>query len=101
MKKLLWWLVCLVVVAGLGAGWSVWQHDSGSLRAKAGEVFGRQRRNLAVRVEVCRAIHQGLDRTTVQPGTVQAFESADLFSEVSGYLKKQYVDLGSRVKAGD
>jgi RND family efflux transporter MFP subunit len=41
-----------------------------------------------------------LDRTTTQPGTVEAFESARLFAEVSGYLKKQTVDIGDRVKKG-
>src|SRR5690242_19531812 len=28
----------------------------------------------------------GLDRTTTQPGTLEAFEFADLYSKVSGFL---------------
>jgi RND family efflux transporter MFP subunit len=36
----------------------------------------------------------------VLPGTVQAFENAPIYSRVSGYLKKWYVDIGTPVKAG-
>jgi RND family efflux transporter MFP subunit len=39
--------------------------------------------------------------TTTQPGSVQAFESAELFARVSGYLKEQKVDIGDRVKRGE
>lgn len=40
-------------------------------------------------------------RTTQQPGSVHAFESVDLCAMVSGYLKVQNVDIGSRVKKHD
>ena len=43
----------------------------------------------------------GIPRTTVQPGSVHAFESVDLYAMVSGYLKTQDVDIGSRVKKGE
>jgi membrane fusion protein, multidrug efflux system len=36
----------------------------------------------------------------VLPGNVQAFNSAQIFARVSGYLKKWYVDIGAKVKAG-
>ncbi|MDR3632590.1 MAG: efflux RND transporter periplasmic adaptor subunit [Isosphaeraceae bacterium] len=42
----------------------------------------------------------GIERVTVQPGSVHAFESVDLYAMVSGYLKSQEVDIGSRVKKG-
>jgi RND family efflux transporter MFP subunit len=38
-------------------------------------------------------------RNLVLPGTVQAYNSAQIFARVSGYLKKWYVDIGSPVKA--
>jgi multidrug efflux pump subunit AcrA (membrane-fusion protein) len=57
-------------------------------------------RGPSVRVEVICPRKGGMDRTTVQPGTVQSYESAQLFSEVSGYLKTQTVDIGDRVKRG-
>ncbi len=34
------------------------------------------------------------------PGNVQAFNSAPLYARVSGYLKKWYVDIGTKVRAG-
>jgi RND family efflux transporter MFP subunit len=37
----------------------------------------------------------------VLPGTVQALNSAPIYARVSGYLKKRYVDIGAKVKAGD
>jgi HlyD family secretion protein len=53
-----------------------------------------------VRVEVIRPRKGATDRTTSQPGSVQAFESVHLYSGVSGYLKTQTVDIGDRVKKG-
>jgi len=40
-------------------------------------------------------------RTLRQPGSVHVFDYQDVFSKVSGYLKVQNVDIGSRVKEGD
>jgi multidrug efflux pump subunit AcrA (membrane-fusion protein) len=40
-------------------------------------------------------------RTTSQPGNVQAFDSADVYARVPGYLKTLTVDIGSRVKKGE
>src|SRR5262245_7578906 len=54
----------------------------------------------AVRVETVHPTQGGIERTTVQPGTLQAFESAALYAEVSGYLKTQTVDIGARVQKG-
>jgi RND family efflux transporter MFP subunit len=34
------------------------------------------------------------------PGDVQAFDTAPIYARVSGYLKRWYVDIGARVKAG-
>ena len=39
-----------------------------------------------------------MERTSSQPGSVQAFESVQLFAGVSGYLKTQTVDIGSLVQ---
>ena len=53
------------------------------------------------RVEVVQPQVGGIERKSVQPGTVIAFESAQLYAKVSGYLKFQPVDIGSQVKRGD
>jgi RND family efflux transporter MFP subunit len=36
----------------------------------------------------------------VLPGTVQAFADASIYARTNGYLKKWYVDIGGRVRAG-
>ncbi len=54
----------------------------------------------AVRVETVKPVQGAIERTTNQPGSVIAFESARLFAKMSGYLKSQSVDIGDRVKRG-
>jgi RND family efflux transporter MFP subunit len=59
-----------------------------------------------VRVEIAKPHRGGIERTTTQPGTVMSFQSAKMFSKVSGYLKEQSlhgenVDIGTSVKKGD
>lgn len=56
---------------------------------------------VAVPVDVVTPTRGGAARLTVQPGTVHAFESVELFAKASGYLKTQSVDIGSRIKRGD
>ena len=51
-----------------------------------------------IRVEVVHPVKGGMQRISTQPGTVQAYESVQLYSAVSGYLEKQTVDIGDRVK---
>lgn len=43
----------------------------------------------------------GIDRICTQPGTIEPFESADLYAKVAGYLIEQKVDIGAKVKEGD
>lgn len=52
------------------------------------------------RVEVITPTPGGLEHTSKQPGSVHAFEEADLFAKVSGYMKSQYVDIGDHVLEG-
>lgn len=37
----------------------------------------------------------------ILPGNVQAWHEATIYARTSGYIKKWYVDIGSRVKKGD
>lgn len=53
------------------------------------------------RLRVVRPKVVGAKRSTHQPGSITAFESVDLCAMVSGYLKTQHVDIGSRVKKGE
>ena len=49
-------------------------------------------------MQVVKPERGGMERTTNQPGTVRAFEFAELFAKVSGFVKTLNVDRGSRVK---
>ena len=52
-------------------------------------------------VTVVRPRAGGIPRTIQQPATMHAFESVDLYAMISGYLKRQTVDIGSRITKGD
>jgi RND family efflux transporter MFP subunit len=52
------------------------------------------------RVQVVKPQRGGMERTTSQPGTIRAFEYAELYAKVSGFVKKLNVDRGSVVKKG-
>jgi RND family efflux transporter MFP subunit len=51
-------------------------------------------------VEIIRPTVGSGAQTLVLPGDVQAFYNASIHARVSGYLKRWYVDIGARVKAG-
>jgi HlyD family secretion protein len=54
-----------------------------------------------MRVKVVYPKEGGVERLVRRPATVQAFDFADLYAKVSGYLSNQEVDIGSRVKKGE
>jgi HlyD family secretion protein len=99
------WLLALVVLAAAGTGTGylfvrgkaaaenvrTTQSDS----AKSGET------SAAVSVGVVAPRAGGINRLCTQPGSVEPFECADLYSKVSGFLVEQNVDIGYRVHAGD
>ena len=87
----------MVVPAGLG--W-FWVKDNPAKVVRADTLAAGDPRGTIPRVDVVRPRAGGIPRTTVQPGSVYAFESVDLYAMVSGYLKTQEVDIGSRVRKG-
>jgi RND family efflux transporter MFP subunit len=89
--------VALVLAAG---GYQLFRghHDNGALDTFRNTLVGRPTKT---RVEVVRPQKGGMDRVTEQPCSVHAFEVQKIFSEVSGYLKIQNVDIGSKVNSGD
>jgi len=52
------------------------------------------------RVEVVRPRVGGMARSISEPGTVKAFDYADLYAKVSGFLQEQSVDIGDSVMPG-
>ena len=70
-------------------------------RLRAKEALQKETYDLAVpTVNVARP-KQGAPQTEiVLPGNMQAFTESPIYARTSGYLKKWYVDIGGRVKAG-
>lgn len=104
-KKLLYVLGC--VVAGLAVAVCAYRVRFLELppaRAAMPPKAGQQHASANsedVEVETVAPTAGGIARKTIQPGSMHSFQSADLYAKISGYLKQQFVDIGSVVKRGD
>jgi RND family efflux transporter MFP subunit len=79
----------------------VWGDSEAESLALESRAEGATHEASARRVDVVRPGRGGVRRLTIQPGSIHAFESVDLFAKVSGFLKTQRVDIGSEVKRGE
>jgi RND family efflux transporter MFP subunit len=87
-------LVLLAAAVGLGL-WGI------STRARALSIVTAETRELAVpTVAVARPMRGEAAQEIVLPGSIQAFVDAPIYARTNGYLRKWYVDIGTRVKAG-
>lgn len=87
-------LVCVALFS------SVVRHPATGLESQAEGKENSRATSGLVRVDVVKPLLGGMDRNSVQPGSIHAYESAELFAKISGYLQRLYVDIGDRVKAG-
>jgi HlyD family secretion protein len=94
----------LIVVAVAGAIY--WwmdrdrRSDSGQGRSSSRRGHGEEPNKAALRVKVVHPHKGGMVRTTTQPGTLHAFQYADLYAKASGFLRAQVVDIGDTVEKG-
>jgi HlyD family secretion protein len=99
-----WWLLGLGAVLVTGAVARQIEPRRADARIgtteKAGTEIAAQTERTRTRVVVVAPKKGGLERTTTLPGTIEAFEFADLYAKISGFLKKQPVDIGDEVTAG-
>ncbi len=51
------------------------------------------------RVTTSEVLRQDLEQTIEIPGTIEGYETADLYAKVGGYLGEIHVDIGDRVEA--
>ena len=58
------------------------------------------RENAVMAVSVVHPKLGGTEEEVVLPGNTQAFTDSPIYARTTGYLKKWYVDIGTRVKAG-
>jgi RND family efflux transporter MFP subunit len=93
-----------LVAVGAVLALTMWRSPPRALDAQEvetrAETAGTTPARNAVRVDVVRPVLGGIVRQIVRPASVIAFESADLYAKISGYLKAQNVDIGSLVKQG-
>ena len=83
-------LVAAVVIAVAGIGWRLWKsHETTSWTDD-------QSVPTVQLIKLPKAKGDGLNL----PGDVQAYTSAPIFAQVSGYVRKWYVDIGGHVKKG-
>jgi RND family efflux transporter MFP subunit len=85
-------LVLAIAIAALGIGWRMWKSHTTT-------VWTEEQAVPTVQVLKLTAVRGGGNLTL--PGEVQAFASAPIYAQVSGYVQKWYFDIGSRVKKGD
>jgi RND family efflux transporter MFP subunit len=86
----------LVVVVGLGAGGIV----AGRHLAASPSPVNSTKPDSLPRIEVVRPRRATVTQRLETNATLEAFEEADLFAKVSGYLSDVRVDIGDHVKAG-
>jgi RND family efflux transporter MFP subunit len=86
-----------IFLLGRGPGAKASHPEVASAAAPEGSAENEQ----GMRVQVARPEKGGLTRTSTQIGSVHPFQQAQLYAKVSGYLKLQEVDIGSRVHKGD
>ncbi len=88
-----------LAVAGVALFWLM---RPGAHSKEVGSKSVAEAREAAVAsVDVVRPKPGGIQRTIQQPASIHAFESVDLYAMISGYLKTQRVDIGSRIKKGE
>jgi RND family efflux transporter MFP subunit len=94
------WLASLgaLVLVGGPAGYGVHQHYEQHRMVMAA---AEQHRDFVPALRVDQVHASGATRSVTLPGTTLAYASATIFARASGYIDKRYVDIGSRVKAGE
>jgi RND family efflux transporter MFP subunit len=102
-KRGVWVLAIMVMAAVSAAGLFYATSGKEGFRKSPGEESASARRaeSNVPRVQVEKPLRGGMERTTSQPGTIRAFQYAELYSKVPGFVKTLLVDRGSRVKKGD
>ncbi|HEY2252787.1 MAG TPA: efflux RND transporter periplasmic adaptor subunit [Planctomycetaceae bacterium] len=91
--------ITAVVLVCLAA--SLWRHETNRTSANDQQKTGSGREASRSGVVVVKPQPGGLQRISDQPGSIEAFDYADLYGKVSGFLKNQTVDIGDKVKKGE
>jgi RND family efflux transporter MFP subunit len=93
--QLLGLAVLLLLIGALTLG--MWRHYA---QHRQVSLAAEQRRDFVPSVRTEAVATSGSVIHVTLPGTTSAFDAANIFARASGYISKRYVDIGSRVKAG-
>ena len=89
----------LAAVAGLM--WPIVWGESGRKGTGRSTLAASTNEASTLHIDVIQPVKGGVRRLTIQPGSVHAFESVDLYAKASGFLKSQRVDIGSSIRRGE
>ena len=81
-----------IVIAVLGVGWRVWNGRNTAETAEDQTVPTVQ----VIKIKIAKN-----GGNLALPGDLQAFASAPIYAQVSGYVQKWFFDIGAHVKKGD
>ena len=84
-------VIAAVLIAGLGIGWRLWKSHATAEWTDAQAI---------PTVQIIKLKSTKAGSTLSLPGDVQAFTSAPIYAQVSGYVKKWYFDIGAPVRRG-
>lgn len=84
--------IAAVLIAAVGIGWRLWKDHTTATWTDDQAVQSVQ----VIKLKTSKA-----GGSLNLPGDVQAFASAPIYAQVSGYLQKWYFDIGAKVKKGD
>jgi RND family efflux transporter MFP subunit len=93
--RLLGLAVLLLLAGALSLG--VWRHYAQHQQVM---IAAEQRRNFVPSVRTEAVAASGSVIRVELPGTTSAFDAANIYARASGYISKRYVDIGSRLRAG-
>lgn len=102
-NRLVWWISSALLVPALavGGGYLFFRADlSPKASAEQEQEDEQQTTPQSLRVTIAHPQVTEMDRTSLQPGSVHAFQSVDLFAGASGFLKTLNVDIGDQIKKG-
>jgi RND family efflux transporter MFP subunit len=92
-------LILLTLLAIAGTGWFVYKGITA--RVSAAAALDRETKRAAVlTVSVVEPVVSGASQELVLPGNTQALIDAPIYARTSGYLKRWYADIGTRVHTG-
>src|SRR5690348_9175296 len=85
-------VVAAILIAAAGIGWRLWKsHNTAT--------WTEEQAVPTVQVIKLKTAKNGGNLTL--PGDLQAFASAPIYAQVSGYVQKWFFDIGAHVKKGD